>query len=64
MRGAGTFARILRGVRQLLDHGFLPLLTVARTDGSQTRVNLPGLIGAGFATDGASRSATVVTAFE
>ena len=29
------------------------LLTVARTDGSQTRVNLPGLIGAGFATDGA-----------
>jgi hypothetical protein len=29
------------------------LLTLARADGSQTRVNLPGLIGAGFAPDGA-----------
>jgi WD40-like Beta Propeller Repeat len=29
------------------------LLTVARADGSQTRVNLPGLLGAGFAPDGA-----------
>ena len=29
------------------------LLTLARADGSQTRVNLPGLIGAGFAVDGA-----------
>jgi hypothetical protein len=29
------------------------LLTLARADGSQTRVNLPGLIGAGFAPDDA-----------
>src|SRR6266487_1527550 len=28
------------------------LLTLARADGSQTRVSLPGLIGAGFAPDG------------
>jgi len=31
VRGEGTFARALRGVQQLLDHGFLPLITVART---------------------------------
>jgi AdoMet-dependent heme synthase len=31
IRGAGTFDRILRGVRQLLDHDFLPILTVTRT---------------------------------
>jgi MoaA/NifB/PqqE/SkfB family radical SAM enzyme len=31
IRGAGTFARILGGVRQLLDHGFLPILTVTET---------------------------------
>jgi molybdenum cofactor biosynthesis enzyme MoaA len=30
IRGAGTFVRALRGVRQLLEHGFLPLITVAR----------------------------------
>src|SRR5688572_19261 len=30
VRGAGTFERILRGVRQLLHHGFLPILTVTR----------------------------------
>jgi sulfatase maturation enzyme AslB (radical SAM superfamily) len=32
VRGAGTFNRALAGVRQLVAHGFLPLITVARTD--------------------------------
>jgi sulfatase maturation enzyme AslB (radical SAM superfamily) len=31
IRGAGTFERILRGVRMLVGHGFLPILTVTRT---------------------------------
>ncbi len=31
VRGTGTFERALRGVRQLLEHGFLPIITVART---------------------------------
>jgi molybdenum cofactor biosynthesis enzyme MoaA len=31
VRGHGTFERILGGVRQLLGHGFLPILTVTRT---------------------------------
>jgi molybdenum cofactor biosynthesis enzyme MoaA len=31
IRGPGTFERALRGVRQLVDHGFLPIVTVART---------------------------------
>ncbi len=31
IRGAGTFERILRGVRQLLAHDFLPIVTVTRT---------------------------------
>jgi sulfatase maturation enzyme AslB (radical SAM superfamily) len=31
VRGEGTFARAMRGVRQLLTHGFLPIITVART---------------------------------
>lgn len=31
VRGEGTFDRALRGVKQLLAHGFLPLITVART---------------------------------
>jgi MoaA/NifB/PqqE/SkfB family radical SAM enzyme len=31
VRGAGTFDRAMRGVRQLLAHGFLPIITVART---------------------------------
>ena len=30
VRGEGTFERALRGVRQLLEHGFLPIITVAR----------------------------------
>jgi molybdenum cofactor biosynthesis enzyme MoaA len=35
IRGAGTFDRTLRGVRQLLAHGFLPILTVTRTSDGQ-----------------------------
>jgi len=35
IRGEGTFERAMRGVRQLLDHGFLPLVTVARTADDQ-----------------------------
>src|SRR5262249_45220006 len=31
LRGEGTFERILRGVRQLVEHGFLPILTVTQT---------------------------------
>jgi AdoMet-dependent heme synthase len=30
IRGPGTFERALRGLRQLLQHGFLPIITVAR----------------------------------
>jgi sulfatase maturation enzyme AslB (radical SAM superfamily) len=35
VRGPGTFDRALRGVRQLLAHGFLPILTVTRTGDDQ-----------------------------
>jgi len=35
VRGVGTFERILHGVRLLLDHGFLPILTVTRTRDDQ-----------------------------
>jgi sulfatase maturation enzyme AslB (radical SAM superfamily) len=31
VRGAGTFERAMGGVRQLVAHGFLPIVTVART---------------------------------
>jgi hypothetical protein len=31
IRGPGTFERTLHGVRQLLAHGFLPIITVVRT---------------------------------
>jgi sulfatase maturation enzyme AslB (radical SAM superfamily) len=31
IRGAGTFDRAMRGVRQLVEHDFLPLVTAART---------------------------------
>lgn len=31
IRGAGTFARAMRGVRHLTEFGFLPIITVART---------------------------------
>jgi molybdenum cofactor biosynthesis enzyme MoaA len=40
VRGAGTFERALRGVRQLLAHGFLPIVTVARTDGADDDASL------------------------
>ena len=36
VRGVGTFERILRGVRLLLDHGFMPILTVTRTRDEQS----------------------------
>jgi sulfatase maturation enzyme AslB (radical SAM superfamily) len=35
VRGEGTFERALRGLRQLVDHGFLPIVTVARTADDQ-----------------------------
>jgi molybdenum cofactor biosynthesis enzyme MoaA len=35
VRGEGTFERALRGVDMLLAHGFLPLITVARTSDEQ-----------------------------
>jgi molybdenum cofactor biosynthesis enzyme MoaA len=35
VRGEGTFERALRGVRQLLAHGFPPIITVARTRDDQ-----------------------------
>ncbi len=42
IRGQGTFARALRGVRQLVAHGFLPVLTVARTGDDQDEALLFG----------------------
>jgi sulfatase maturation enzyme AslB (radical SAM superfamily) len=35
VRGDGTFARITHGIRQLVEHGFLPIITVTRTDDNQ-----------------------------
>ncbi|MBL8798370.1 MAG: radical SAM protein [Planctomycetia bacterium] len=35
VRGPGTFERALKGVRQLLAHGFLPIVTVAQTRDDQ-----------------------------
>lgn len=40
IRGAGTFPRILSGVRRLVDHGFLPILTVTRTRDDQDDAEL------------------------
>ena len=40
IRGDGTFARALEGVRQLLRHGFLPIVTVARTQDEQDEAAL------------------------
>ena len=31
IRGAGTFERAMRGVRKLVEYGFLPIVTIART---------------------------------
>src|SRR5262245_19786282 len=35
IRGPGTFERAMQGVRQLVRHGFLPIITVARTRDDQ-----------------------------
>jgi sulfatase maturation enzyme AslB (radical SAM superfamily) len=35
VRGDGTFDRAMRGVRQLLAHGFLPIITVTQTSDDQ-----------------------------
>jgi molybdenum cofactor biosynthesis enzyme MoaA len=35
VRGGGTFGRALSGVRQLLDHGFRPIITVARVSDNE-----------------------------
>jgi organic radical activating enzyme len=40
VRGEGTFERALRGVEKLLRHGFLPLITVARTSDDQDEAEL------------------------
>lgn len=40
VRGAGTFERALAGVARLLAHGFLPILTVARTSDDQDDAEL------------------------
>lgn len=43
LRGAGTFERILRGIRLLVEHGFLPIVTVTRTNDEQEEADLfPG----------------------
>jgi sulfatase maturation enzyme AslB (radical SAM superfamily) len=40
VRGEGTFERTLRGVRQLVAHGFLPIVTVTRTRDDQDDAEL------------------------
>lgn len=35
VRGPGTFERAMTGVRQLVAHGFLPIITITRTDDEQ-----------------------------
>ncbi len=40
VRGTGTFERALHGVRQLVDHGFLPIVTVARTRDDQDEAEM------------------------
>src|SRR5438094_5067241 len=35
IRGPGTFERAMQGVRQLVNHGFLPIITVTRTRDDQ-----------------------------
>lgn len=35
VRGSGTFERAMKGVRQLVEHGFLPIITVTRTRDDQ-----------------------------
>ncbi len=31
IRGAGSFAKAMKGIKQLVDHGFLPIITAAQT---------------------------------
>jgi hypothetical protein len=40
IRGAGTFARTMRGIEQLVRHGFLPIITAARTWPSDEEQNV------------------------
>src|SRR5262245_24034722 len=40
VRGEGTFERAMAGVSQLLRHGFLPIITVARTADEQDDADL------------------------
>lgn len=40
VRGPGTFERALRGVKQLLRHGFLPIITVTRTSDDADDIEL------------------------
>src|SRR5262249_47854741 len=40
VRGAGTFERILRGIRQLVAHDFLPIVTVTRVREDQDETAL------------------------
>src|SRR5947208_2533650 len=40
LRGHGTFQRILRGIEQLVEHGFLPIVTVTRTRDEQEEAEL------------------------
>ncbi len=40
IRGPGTFERTMRGVRQLLAHGFLPIVTAALTRDDQSETEL------------------------
>jgi AdoMet-dependent heme synthase len=40
VRGTGTFDRAMHGVRQLVDHGFLPIITVTRTRDEQNDATL------------------------
>lgn len=44
VRGPGTFERILAGVRQLLAHDFLPVLTVTRVDEGDDGQFLAGFV--------------------
>ncbi len=40
VRGAGTFERIVQGIRRLVAHGFLPIVTVTRTRDDQDDTEL------------------------
>jgi sulfatase maturation enzyme AslB (radical SAM superfamily) len=40
VRGEGTFPRIVRGIRQLVQHGFLPIVTITRTHDDQEEAKL------------------------